>query len=182
MADFKTLLAAEFAPFGSLADSQLQLLRLHFELLLRWNRRINVTRITSLLEAVRFHYCESLYLAQSLPKQPLSVVDIGSGAGLPGIPVAVMRPESSIDLVESHQRKAVFLIEVVRKLELPNVRVLAKRAENIVGAYDWMISRAVPAEDILKLNLAANAAVLGSVGDKLPWGEARALLRVERLA
>src|SRR5260370_4419765 len=181
MADFKTLLAAEFAPFGSLSDSQLELLRLHFELLLRWNRRINLSRTTNLREAVRFHYCESLWLARYLPEQPLKIVDIGSGAGLPGIPVAVMRPECSIDLVESHQRKAVFLMEVVRQLALPNVRVKAQRAENIAGGYDWMISRAVKAEDVLKLNLAPNAAVLGSVGDKLPWGEARALFHAERL-
>ncbi len=91
-----------------------------------------------------------------------------------------MRPECSIDLVESHQRKAVFLTEGVRQLALPNVRVLAQRAENIAGAYDWMISRAVKAEDVLKLNLAPNAAVLGSVGDRLPWGEARSLFHVER--
>src|SRR5713101_6724096 len=124
MEDFKVLLAAEFAAFGSLSESQLQSLQLHYELMLRWNRRINLTRITSLPDSVRFHYCESLYLAQFLPKPPLKIVDIGSGAGFPGIPVAVFRSDSLVDLVESHQRKAVFLTEVVRHLALPNVRVL----------------------------------------------------------
>jgi len=180
MEDFRVLLAAEFAPFGSLSDSQLQSLQAHHELLLRWNRRINLTRVTSLLQSVRFHYCESLYLARSLPKQPLKIVDIGSGAGFPGIPVAVFRPDCAVDLVESHQRKAVFLREVVRQLELPNVHILTNRAEDVTSRYDWMISRAVKADAILELKLAPNVAVLGSMGDKLPWGEARALFHVER--
>jgi 16S rRNA (guanine527-N7)-methyltransferase len=182
MEDFKSVLAAEFAPFGILSDSQLNLLQMHYDLVLRWNRRINLTRITSLVESVQFHYCESLYLARFLPKSPLKIVDVGSGAGFPGIPVAVYRPECSIDLVESHQRKAVFLTEVVRRLELPNVRVLATRAEDLAGHYDWMVSRAVSAEQILKLKLAPNAAVLGNVGDRLPWGEARALFHLKRSA
>ena len=180
MEDFKALLKDEFAPFGSLSDHQAGLLQRHYELLLQWNQRINLTRITSLLDAVRYHYCESLYLAKYLPMEPLKIVDIGSGAGFPGIPVAVLRADCTLDLVESHQRKSVFLSEVVRQLALPNVRVIAKRAEHIDAVYDWTISRAVKSEDVLAYNLSLNTAILGTVGERLPWGQARALFHVER--
>src|SRR5438067_1421660 len=116
MEEFKELLSGEFAPFGSLTEQQLSLLEHHYSLLLRWNETINLTRISDLPNSVRYHYCESLYLARSLPPRPLTIVDIGSGAGFPGIPVAVYRPDCSVDLVESHGRKAVFLKEAVREL------------------------------------------------------------------
>ena len=173
MEDFKSLLASEFSPYGALTSEQLALLEDHYQLLLRWNQKINLTRITSLQDAVRYHYCESLYLATRLPQGPLRIVDIGSGAGFPGIPVAIYRPECNLDLVESHKRKAVFLREAVR--ELTNVRVLAQRAEALTDPYDWTISRAVRPEDVLKMNLAPHVAVLGVEGDSLPWGEKRAL-------
>ncbi len=173
MEDFKSLLALEFSPYGALTPQQLTLLEEHYHLLLRWNQKINLTRITSLQDAVRYHYCESLYLAQRLPEGPLRIVDIGSGAGFPGIPVAIYRPECAVDLVESHQRKAVFLREAARNLT--NVRVLAQRAEAVTDSYDWTISRAVRPEDVLKLNLAPHVAVLGAEGESLPWGEKRAL-------
>jgi 16S rRNA (guanine527-N7)-methyltransferase len=173
MEDFKSLLALEFSPYGALSSQQLTLLEEHYHLLLRWNQKINLTRITTLQDAVRYHYCESLYLASRLPARPLRIVDIGSGAGFPGIPVAIYRSESSVDLVESHQRKAVFLREAAR--ELTKVRVLAQRAEAVTESYDWTISRAVRPKDVLKLNLSRHVAVLGAEGEDLPWGEKRAL-------
>src|SRR4029079_17083947 len=108
MDDFKSLLGLEFSPYGVLTPQQLTLLEEHYSLLLRWNQKMNLTRITSLQDAVRYHYCESLYLATRLPQGPLRIVDIGSGAGFPGIPVAIYRPDCSVDLVDSHQRKAIF--------------------------------------------------------------------------
>ncbi len=173
MEDFKSLLTFEFSSYGVLTPQQLTLLEDHYRLLLRWNRKINLTRITSLQDVVRYHYCESLYLATRLPKGMLRIVDIGSGAGFPGIPVAISRPECTVDLVESHQRKAVFLREAARKL--PNVRVLPQRAEAVTNSYDWTISRAIRPEDVLKLKLGAHVAVLGVEGESLPWGEKRAL-------
>ncbi len=173
MEDFKALLASEFSPYGALTPQQLALLDEHYQLLLRWNQKINLTRITSLQDAVHYHYCESLYLATHLPAGILRIVDIGSGAGFPGIPVAIYRPECSVDLVESHQRKAVFLREAARKLT--NVRVLPHRAETVTHSYDWTISRAVRPDDVLNLDLAPHVAVLGVEGVGLPWGENRAL-------
>jgi 16S rRNA (guanine527-N7)-methyltransferase len=82
-------------------------LRAHFELLQRWNKSLNLTRIDS----VERNYGESLFLGRHLPPGPLRICDIGSGAGFPGFPVAVLRPDCEITLIEAHQRKAVFLKE-----------------------------------------------------------------------
>src|ERR1700730_14203736 len=113
---FRKLLASEFAPYTGLSDEQLDRLERHYRLLTLWNKRINLTRINSLEDVVRFHYCESLFLAKELPVGALSIVDVGSGAGFPGIPVAILRPECRVHLLESHQRKAVFLREASREL------------------------------------------------------------------
>ena len=178
MEDFKSLLGLEFSPYGILTGDQLTLLEQHYQLLLRWNQKMNLTRIVSVGDAIRYHYCESLYLAKSLPEGALRIVDIGSGAGFPGIPVAIYRPDCEVHLVESHQRKAVFLREATRNLR--NTRVWSIRSEDMTETYDWMISRAVRPDDVLKLKLAPNVAVLGTEGEKLPWGESRALFHVER--
>ena len=158
----------------------------HYSLLMHWNRRRNLTRIQELEDSVQLHYCESLFLGKSLPAGALRVADIGSGAGFPGFPVAVVRPESNVDLIESHNRKAVFLREACS--ELGNIRVIAERAETLcAGDYDWVVSRAVRPSEVLALRLAPQAAVLMSAADldaleqkpavvrDVPWGTGRVL-------
>src|SRR5262245_12319813 len=108
---FRELLAKEFAPYETLTEHQLDQLESHYRLLTAWNKRLNLARLGSVEDAVQLHYCESLYLGRALPLGNLRIVDIGSGAGFPGIPIAILRPECSVTLVESHQRKAVFLRE-----------------------------------------------------------------------
>jgi len=176
MDDFTELLRLEFNPYGVLTELQLNQLKGHYELLSIWNQRINLTRITDVKESVQLNYCESLFLAKALPPGPLQIVDVGSGAGFPGFPVAVFRPDCRIDLVESHNRKAAFLRESTVKLA--NVQVIAERAEECTTHYDWLISRAVGAGEVMKLGLADNFAVLtgGEEGIKLPWGRDRRLL------
>src|SRR5271170_2583618 len=101
---------------------------------------MNLTRIEGLREAIQLHYCESLFLGQALPAGSQRIVDVGTGAGFPGFPVAVLRPDCRVDLVDSHQRKGFFLREAVGNLG--NARVIAERAESLsVGSYDWMVSR-----------------------------------------
>ena len=114
---FRELLAREFAPYGSLTPEQIDLLEAHYNLLVQWNARLNLTRIDSVEEAVRLHYCESLFVGTRLPAGPLRIVDVGSGAGFPGIPIAILRPECTVTLVESHQRKGVFLREATPEFE-----------------------------------------------------------------
>src|ERR1700736_2752496 len=117
--------------------------------MLRWNKTINLTRIERVEEAVDRHYAESLFLGVNLPPGPLKIADVGSGAGFPGIPVAILRPNVSIALIESHQRKAVFLKEATRSL--PNVTVISRRAEEIAESFDWIVSRAVSWSDLQHL-------------------------------
>ena len=176
-----------FADFV-LTPEQLAALEAHLELLVRWNQKLNLTSIRNREELIVRHYCESLFLGNHLPAGPLRIVDIGSGGGFPGFPVAVLRPNCSITLLESHQRKAVFLREATRNMT--NVRVLARRGEDINERFDHAISRAVSYQDLAPFlkNLAANADLLtggeappvelGFTWEPpvaLPWGKQRFL-------
>lgn len=161
----RELLAERFP----LAPEQLERLQAHYELLIRWNRVLNLTRIEDSREAAERHYGESLFLASHLPAGALRIADIGSGAGFPGFPVAVARPECTVTLIESHQRKAVFLRETSRAVQ--NVRVLAMRAEAVKEQFDWVVSRAVSYEDLRGTlrRLAPNAGLL--TGAEVPGAE-----------
>jgi 16S rRNA (guanine527-N7)-methyltransferase len=179
--DFASVLRTTMGEICAVSDEQCALLNSHFEVLMRWNRRMNLTSVRDPLEVVKRHYCESLFLAMHLPEGKLTVVDVGSGAGFPGIGVAVMRPLATVALVESNQKKAAFLKESTR--DVSNVRVLACRAEKLEERYDWLVSRAVAWEDLPLLGdhialLATEPGPEFSWRDKvrLPWGERRVLL------
>jgi 16S rRNA (guanine527-N7)-methyltransferase len=168
-----------------LSDRQVCQLEQHFNLLNRWNKVMNLTSIKDPAEIVPMHYCESLFLGARLPQSSLKICDIGSGAGFPGVPVAILRPDFQVALVESKQRKSVFLREATR--ELPNARVISKRADQVLEGFDWAVSRAVNYGQIeISLSrLAPNVALLAGEdcpGDrftwnkiKLPWGSHRFL-------
>ncbi len=153
-----------------LSDRQVEQLDAHYQLMVRWNKSLNLTTITAVEEAVDRHYLESLFLGLHLPQGALRIADVGSGPGFPGFPVAIVRPDCEITLIESHQRKAVFLKEASR--ELGNLRVIAKRAEAVESTFDWMISRAVSYKDLQGLvgKLALSVALLtGSVTPPAEW-------------
>ena len=179
--NFKDLLQSEFLPFSTLSPSQLEQLEAHYQLLLRWNQRLNLTRITNLEDAVRFHYCESLFVGLHLPPGPYTVADFGSGAGFPGLPVSILRPDLSVTLVESDARKCVFLREASRGKE--NVAVLQSRFEDLTQTFQWVIGRAVTPKQILESPLSHKFALLvstsgieaGSEVVRLPWGKDRVL-------
>jgi 16S rRNA (guanine527-N7)-methyltransferase len=179
---FRELLRSEFQPWGDLSELQLDQLDHHYQLLTSWNRRLNLTRIEDLGEVVRFHYCESLYASTVLPPNPLRICDLGSGAGFPGIPLAVIRPDINVTLIESDQRKAVFLREAAR--DLKNVQVMASRFQDCRVRFEWVVARAVAVEEILGCRLSPNLALLLSAKDapsgaevvKLPWGRDRVLV------
>lgn len=178
---FRELLAKEFSPYGTLSKVQLDLAEEHFKLLQQWNARMNLTRIETLEEVVRLHYCESFYLGAWFSEEPATVADIGSGPGFPGIPVAILRPNLKVTLLESSSRKCVFLRESSRRL--PNVRVVNSRAEQCKDHFDWVISRAVAIPEVIRSGLAPNIALLISKSDSpvgwqviyLPWGSNRVL-------
>src|SRR5258708_27226670 len=123
---FADMLKQELQGRVDLSDSQIAQLHEHYELLQRWNQKINLTSIPSGPEAVIRHYCESLYFAAKMPVTAgAKIADLGSGAGFPGVPMAILTPERTMALIESHKRKAVFLREATRSLA--NVTVLASR-------------------------------------------------------
>jgi 16S rRNA (guanine527-N7)-methyltransferase len=146
--------------FPVLGERQISLLWAHYGLMMRWNRVLNLTAIRDLTEVVTRHYCESLFLGAQLPPEPVSVLDVGSGAGFPGIPIAVLRPDCLVTLAESHQRKAVFLREATR--DYLNARVAARRAEEIAEDFDWIVSRAVRWNDVLEVRGAHVGLLLGA--------------------
>jgi 16S rRNA (guanine527-N7)-methyltransferase len=164
----------------------------HYTLFLRWNKVLNLSSIADFRSAVARHYCESLFLASKLLSTPCSIVDIGSGAGFPGFPIAVVRPDCRVCLVESRQRKAAFLKEATRAMR--NVEVRAQRAGELSDGFDWLVSRAVAWNDLrpVALRVASQIALLSSVSEAdslmldkriswrevlpLPWGRQIVLL------
>ena len=146
---FADLLARRLEGIIQLSAPQIGQLYSHFVVLLKWNEGINLTSVRSPEEMITRHYCESIFFALHLPeaRQGAKIADVGSGAGFPGVPMAVLRPDWQLTLIESHQRKSVFLRESARVLR--NVRVLAERAEVVSEQFDWLVSRAVRAGDVL---------------------------------
>ncbi len=104
----------------------------YLDLLVRWNTRTNLTAIREPEDIVRRHFGESLFAGEHLGAPlPDTLLDLGSGAGFPGLPIALLRPEIKVTLAESQGKKASFLREAVRTLGLPNVEVWAARAESM---------------------------------------------------
>ena len=143
---FDALLKSVIAPLEvELGPEQIIRLKNHYKLLLRWNSRINLTSVREPSEIAERHFGESLFLAQLLPHEG-TVVDIGSGAGFPGVPVSVARPALLMTLVESVRKKAAFLQELVRNEA--RVKVHAGRFRSVNRNFDWAIWRGVALEGI----------------------------------
>ena len=127
-------------------EKQILLIQKYMKILLHWNEKLNLTAIRDPLEILNRHFCESMFGAISVPIESGRLADIGSGAGFPGIPLKILRPELELLLVESNIRKGTFLAEVVRELELTNSRVLINRYQELsedLAPLDYVCSRAV---------------------------------------
>ena len=188
---FSQLIERELSPWAHLAESQLAQLFRHYELLFRWNERMNLTTVKPGEEAVIRHYCESLFFAIHLPsaETSISILDVGSGPGFPGVPLAILEPEWRVTLVESHQRKAVFLRESTRSLK--NVWVRAERMQKLDIRADWVVARAVDPAEVIEnsVRLATRIGLMLGEDDfslinrnsriaweepvRLPWGDRR---------
>lgn len=114
----------------------------YYSLLIRWNERVNLTGIRTELEILERHFVESIACARAIPAEVETLLDFGSGAGFPGLPIAICRPEIAVSLVESQIKKASFLLEAVRTLAI-SVKVFAQRAEVITNHFDCVTMRAV---------------------------------------
>lgn len=116
----------------------------YLSLLLKWNARTNLTAVRGPNEIVRRHFAESIFAATRVPSDVKTLLDFGSGAGLPGIPIAICRPEITVTLAESQGKKAAFLREAVRTLGL-KAEVWAGRVEAMPAqrVFDAVTLRAV---------------------------------------
>jgi 16S rRNA (guanine527-N7)-methyltransferase len=139
-------LLAPFLGAQALSEDQLAMIREYLSLLLAWNAKINLTAVRDPDEIVTRHFGESLFAARLIftaDSVGNSLIDVGTGAGFPGLPAKIWAPGLELTLIESQHKKAVFLKEVIRKLPLPGVAVLATRAERVRIQADVVTLRAV---------------------------------------
>ena len=128
-----------------LDDGQRAALGRYLALLAKWNRTYNLTAIREPSRMVTHHLLDSLAILPHLPQRPgLRVLDVGSGGGLPGIPLAIARPDWHVDLVDPVHKKAAFITQAALELGLRNASAHALRVEEFVptAPYDLVVSRA----------------------------------------
>jgi 16S rRNA (guanine527-N7)-methyltransferase len=114
----------------------------YLALLMKWNARMNLTSIRDEEGILDRHFVECIACARALPEEIDTLLDFGSGAGFPGIPIAICRPEIQATLAESQGKKAAFLQEAVRVLGLES-SVYSERAERLRERFDCVTLRAV---------------------------------------
>ena len=135
------------APFEVVVTSrQADQIQKYIGLLVFWNQKISLTSIDDTQEIVSRHFGESLFCAKFIPDRPCRLADVGSGAGFPGLPLKILRPEMQVFLIEQDTRKAAFLNEVVRLLNLDTVKVLRTHYETMppdLANFDFVTARAV---------------------------------------
>jgi len=134
-------LAAGLAELGIALPMEAQQRLLAFrDLLLKWNKTYNLTALRDPEQAISHHLLDSLAILPHIGPGPL--LDVGSGGGLPGIPLAIARPELSVSMVDTVQKKATFLQQAVIELGLKNATVHHARVEEMSGQYAQISSRA----------------------------------------
>src|SRR6266478_3968362 len=148
-----------------LSAGQLEQVSAYLALLLKWNAKMNLTAVREPEEMVSRHFGESLFAARLLLTGAgvASVIDLGSGAGFPGLPLAIYAPEIPVTLIESQNKKATFLKEVARALDLKNVKVFGGRGEDFKETAELVTMRAVEKFE----QSAATAAGMVSDGGRL---------------
>ena len=133
-----------------LSDRQIEQLTTHFALLVRWNQKVNLTALRRHEQIATRHFEESLFLAKLLPQATGLIVDVGSGAGFPGLPLKVVHSAMPIVLLEPNKKKTAFLKEVVRSCTLEGAEVRAERLSetarsSLAGRASLVTMRAVAA-------------------------------------
>ena len=139
--------------------AQCAAIRFYISLLLRWNKKISLTTVVDPWKILRFHFGESFFAACSVPIEKGRLADVGSGPGFPGLALGIVLSGMSITLIESNSKKAAFLAELARELNLRHVDVIRQRFEQIpanLGRFDYVTARA-----------------LGNYEDLLTWAHGR---------
>jgi 16S rRNA (guanine527-N7)-methyltransferase len=131
----------------------------YLDLLLLWNRTHRITGVSTPGEVVDKLFKDALLVLPLLPPGPIAVVDIGTGAGIPGVPLRIVDPRITLTLIEARRKRVSFLNELTRALDLPDVEILHGRAEalaterpGLAGRFDAAVSRAAGgAADLAKI-------------------------------
>ena len=165
----------------TLSQEQHDRLAHYLDLLLAANLQMNLTRIDTLAEAEVGHVGDSLTLLPFLPPGSFALADVGSGGGMPGIPLAIARADAQVLLIESTQKKAAFLENTVRQIGLKNVQVSSHRSEDEARGpnrqrFDVVAARALAAMNVLvewclpltKVGGKLLAMKGGKIGEELP--------------
>jgi 16S rRNA (guanine527-N7)-methyltransferase len=172
MEDCRNILVAGIASLNiNVTDLQIDQLLDFIMLIEKWNKAYNLTAIRNREEMVRLHILDSLAILPHI--QGKRIIDIGTGAGLPGIPLAICLPEISFTLLDSNAKKTRFVQQVVLELKLKNVEIFHSRVENYHPEvrYDAVLARAFASlADIVKLTahlLGKDAVLLAMKGQNL---------------
>jgi len=147
MSDALTVLQSGAAELGlSLSETQLDQLLGYLALIQKWNKVYNLTAVRDPQEMLTHHLLDSLTAVAPLVRhtqgQPARVLDVGSGGGLPGIVLAICRPELDVSCVDTVGKKAAFIQQVAATLKLPNLRGIHARVETLTGPFDVICCRA----------------------------------------
>jgi 16S rRNA (guanine527-N7)-methyltransferase len=138
-----------------LTAPQLAAFQLYAQELAEWNARFNLTAIKEPHDVLIKHFLDSLTVLKALPPGPARLIDVGTGAGFPGLPLKIVRPELRLTLVEATGKKARFCEHIAGRLNLDGVRVVHARAEEVGQVtehrehYDWAVARAVAETPVL---------------------------------
>lgn len=165
-------------------EEQLRQFYKYMELLLEWNKKINLTAITEPNEVILKHFIDSLTINKYI-KENSSIADVGTGAGFPGIPLKIFRPDLEITLVDSLNKRINFLNEVISKLDLKNIVTVHSRIEDFGKdkkyreSFDYVTARAVANISVLSEYLLPISKIGGqcvcmkgsNVNDELNEGE-----------
>lgn len=146
---FKNNMLSKLADINvELSESKIRDFFTYMELLVEWNKKINLTAIVEMTEVVDKHFIDSLTISQYL-KENAQIIDVGTGAGFPGIPLKIARDDLQIDLLDSLNKRVNFLNEVINTLQLKDINAIHSRAEDEAikrekrEKYDVAVSRAV---------------------------------------
>lgn len=132
----------------ALDDQQLALFNVYKHEILQWNTKTNLISENSSREIIKRHFLDSLTALQFLPQQSCKMMDVGCGAGFPGIPLKIAQPNLNLFLLEANRKKVSFVKNIIRLLNLAHTTVLHERVENIIKTAAWkesfdvLISRA----------------------------------------
>lgn len=140
-----------------LTPTQIEQFQKYFNLLIEWNQKINLTAITEMEEVYLKHFYDSLMVLWELPldNYQIKLVDVGAGAGFPSIPIKIVKPEIEVTIIDSLNKRILFLNELIENLELDNVEAFHGRAEDFGqnpefrGQFDVAMARAVAPLNVL---------------------------------